>query len=94
MYLFKSCASSLPSSELPYGSFLLPLYLSLKLEPNSLYDEASQITVEEDVPSLFRTHQTIVGDEMQMPPTNFFSSSSSIIEEDDDEQDVFKVAIA
>lgn len=41
-----------------------------------IFDEASQITLEEGVPPLFRAKQTIiVGDEMQMPPTNFFSSS-------------------
>lgn len=51
-----------------------------------IYDEASQITVEEGVPSLFRTHQTIiVGDEMQMPPTNFFSSNTTDQEEDEEE---------
>ncbi|OUS16529.1 DNA/RNA helicase [Nonlabens dokdonensis] len=51
-----------------------------------IYDEASQITVEEGVPSLFRTHQTIiVGDEMQMPPTNFFSSNAVDQEEDEEE---------
>ncbi|WP_245910883.1 AAA domain-containing protein [Nonlabens arenilitoris] len=51
-----------------------------------IYDEASQITVEEGVPSLFRTHQTIiVGDEMQMPPTNFFSANNTDQEEDEEE---------
>ena len=51
-----------------------------------IYDEASQITVEEGVPSLFRTHQTIiVGDEMQMPPTNFFSANVTDQEEDEEE---------
>jgi predicted DNA-binding WGR domain protein len=43
-----------------------------------IFDEASQITLEEAVPSLFRATQAIVvGDEMQLPPTNFFSASSS-----------------
>lgn len=51
-----------------------------------IFDEASQITVEEGVPSLFRTHQTIVvGDEMQMPPTNFFSTSGA---QDENEEEV------
>lgn len=50
-----------------------------------IFDEASQITVEEGVPSLFRTHQTIVvGDEMQMPPTNFFSTLTSVDEEEEE----------
>lgn len=58
-----------------------------------IYDEASQITVEEGVPSLFRTEQTIiVGDEMQMPPTNFFGSSSYNEEEEDEIED--KVGIS
>ncbi|MCP4079690.1 MAG: DUF4011 domain-containing protein [Planctomycetaceae bacterium] len=40
-----------------------------------IFDEASQITLESAIPSLFRASQTIVvGDEQQLPPTNFFSS--------------------
>ncbi len=40
-----------------------------------IFDEASQITLEEAIPSLFRAEQTIVvGDEMQLPPTSFFAS--------------------
>jgi predicted DNA-binding WGR domain protein len=40
-----------------------------------IFDEASQITLEEAVPSLFRAVQVIVvGDQMQLPPTNFFSA--------------------
>ncbi|HUY32443.1 MAG TPA: AAA domain-containing protein [Pirellulales bacterium] len=39
-----------------------------------IFDEASQITVEEAVPAIFRAAQAIVvGDEMQLPPTDFFS---------------------
>jgi hypothetical protein len=41
-----------------------------------IFDEASQIPVEEAVPALYRAPQIIVvGDEMQLPPTSFFSSS-------------------
>lgn len=48
-----------------------------------IFDEASQITLEEGIPPLFRAKQTIiVGDEMQMPPSNFFGSVSP--EDDDD----------
>lgn len=48
-----------------------------------IFDEASQITLEEAIPSLFRASQTIVvGDEMQLPPTSFFSSRR---DEEDDE---------
>ncbi|MYM29529.1 DUF4011 domain-containing protein [Duganella sp. CY15W] len=40
-----------------------------------IFDEASQIPVEEAIPSLYRGPQVIVvGDEMQLPPTNFFSA--------------------
>lgn len=52
-----------------------------------IFDEASQITLEEAVPSVFRATQAIVvGDEMQLPPTNFFSSSTP----DDEEQLTFE----
>jgi predicted DNA-binding WGR domain protein len=40
-----------------------------------IFDEASQITLEEGIPALFRSPQTIiVGDDKQMPPTNFFTA--------------------
>jgi len=43
-----------------------------------IFDEASQITLEEGLPPIYRAKQAIiVGDEMQMPPSNFFGSSSS-----------------
>ncbi len=43
-----------------------------------IFDEASQITLEEAVPALFRAPQSIiVGDEMQLPPTDFFSAKQS-----------------
>ncbi len=49
-----------------------------------IYDEASQITLEEGVPALYRSRQTIiVGDEKQMPPTDFFSSASRDNDPDD-----------
>jgi len=41
-----------------------------------IFDEASQITLEEGLPPIYRAKQTIiVGDEMQMPPSNFFGSA-------------------
>lgn len=54
---------------------------SLPLETNFfdvvIFDEASQITLEEGVPALFRAPQSIiVGDEKQMPPSNFFSAKA------------------
>lgn len=40
-----------------------------------IFDEASQITLEEGIPALFRAPQSIiVGDDKQMPPSNFFNA--------------------
>jgi superfamily I DNA and/or RNA helicase/predicted DNA-binding WGR domain protein len=48
-----------------------------------IFDEASQITLEEGIPSLYRAPQTIiVGDEMQMPPSKFFNHISEEEPED------------
>ena len=52
----------------------------LPLEPDMfdvvIFDEASQVPVEEAAPTLFRAPQAIVvGDEKQLPPTNFFGGS-------------------
>ncbi|HEX5443751.1 MAG TPA: AAA domain-containing protein, partial [Pirellulales bacterium] len=48
-----------------------------------IFDEASQITVEEAVPTIFRARQAIVvGDEMQLPPTDFFSARADHDEAD------------
>jgi superfamily I DNA and/or RNA helicase/predicted DNA-binding WGR domain protein len=54
---------------------------SLPLDTNFfdvvIFDEASQITLEEGIPALFRAPQTIiVGDDKQMPPSNFFTAKS------------------
>ncbi|PKG45427.1 MULTISPECIES: AAA domain-containing protein [unclassified Planococcus (in: firmicutes)] len=50
-----------------------------------IFDEASQCTVENGLPSIYRAKQVIVaGDEMQLPPSNMFMST---IENDDDEED-------
>ena len=51
-----------------------------------IFDEASQIPVEDAIPTLYRAGQMIVvGDEMQLPPSSFFSgqTSSGALEEDD-----------
>ncbi len=49
-----------------------------------IFDEASQITLEEAVPSIFRAPQAIVvGDEMQLPPTDFFSARQTSDEEEE-----------
>jgi predicted DNA-binding WGR domain protein len=60
-----------------------------------VFDEASQVPLEEAVPALFRGEQVIVsGDQMQLPPTNFFSATKSsgddvlLVQEDEDEAPV------
>lgn len=51
-----------------------------------IFDEASQITLEEGIPSLYRAGQTIiVGDDKQMPPTNFFTARA----EDPDDLELY-----
>jgi predicted DNA-binding WGR domain protein len=57
-----------------------PLSVSdaLPLDPDCfdvvIFDEASQVPLEEAIPALYRSHQVIVvGDEMQLPPTAFFA---------------------
>lgn len=48
-----------------------------------IFDEASQIPLEDAVPALYRSPQMIVvGDEMQLPPSSFFSSQKN----DDEDQ--------
>lgn len=48
-----------------------------------IFDEASQVPLEDAVPALFRGPQVIVvGDQMQLPPTSFFQSRRD--EEDED----------
>jgi hypothetical protein len=59
----------------------LPLETMTKFDV-VIFDEASQITLEEAIPTIFRGIQTIVvGDKMQLPPTNFFSARRSDEEE-------------
>lgn len=49
-----------------------------------IFDEASQVRVEDAIPSIYRASTMIVvGDEKQMPPTAFFSGGSP----DDDDED-------
>ena len=51
-----------------------------------IFDEASQVPLEEAVPAVFRTRQCIVvGDEMQLPPTRFFTAASDGAYEEEDE---------
>jgi predicted DNA-binding WGR domain protein len=71
-----------------------PLSVSdtLPLDPDLfdvvIFDEASQIPLEEAIPAIYRSHQVIiVGDEMQLPPTTFFAGGradedSVVVEEE------------
>lgn len=44
----------------------------------TVFDEASQIRLEDAVPCLFRSGQVVVvGDQMQLPPTSFFSAANT-----------------
>ena len=74
-----------------------PLSVSdaLPLDPDFfdvvIFDEASQVPLEEAIPAIYRSHQAIVvGDEMQLPPTTFFTAGrgedESIVVEDQGER--------
>lgn len=53
-----------------------------------IFDEASQIPLEEAVPALYRAPQMIVvGDEMQLPPSKFFASTKRDKGEDEEGPD-------
>lgn len=50
-----------------------------------IFDEASQCTVENGIPAVYRAKQLVVaGDEKQLPPFNMFQSSASSDEEDEE----------
>lgn len=52
-----------------------------------IFDEASQIPLESAVPSLFRAGQAIVvGDTMQLPPTDFFAVRPDLLEREEEEE--------
>ena len=51
-----------------------------------IYDEASQIPIEEAIPALHRAPQVIVvGDQMQLPPTQYFQVATPTADPDDDQ---------
>ena len=78
-----------------------PLSVSdtLPLDPSLfdvvIFDEASQIPVEEAVPALYRARQVIVvGDEMQLPPTRFSAARENYEGvEVEEEGEKFEVAL-
>lgn len=54
-----------------------------------IFDEASQIPLEEAIPALYRAPQIIVvGDEKQLPPTDFFASKAGDADEEEPTADV------
>jgi very-short-patch-repair endonuclease len=53
-----------------------------------IFDEASQVTPADAVPSIMRAHQVIVaGDDRQLPPTNFFRQVSDGAADDEEEEE-------
>jgi superfamily I DNA and/or RNA helicase len=101
---FKSIRDLVAGPSGPVVMDLRPIWLmsplsvsdTLPLDPDSfdvvIFDEASQIPIEDAIPALYRSHQmVVVGDQMQLPPTQFFSSNTdddSLEVEDDDGQRV------
>lgn len=54
-----------------------------------IFDEASQIPLEDAIPTINRaTQMIVVGDEMQLPPTKFFSGKASAQDEEEDDDSV------
>lgn len=79
-----------------------PLAVSQILPPSSeedkflfdvlIFDEASQIFPEDAIPAISRCRQiVVVGDEQQLPPTNFFHRTSENKEVEDDVEDDYSV---
>ena len=76
--------------------FMSPMSVSQYLEPRNfkfdlvIFDEASQICVEDAFPAILRGSQVIiVGDNKQLPPTSFFKSEEQYeFDEDEDMEDI------
>ncbi len=62
-----------------------------------MFDEASQLKVEDNLPSLLKGKQIIIaGDEHQMPPSNYFAKSADITDncdEDGNEEELISTKI-
>ncbi|MBR9884922.1 MAG: DUF4011 domain-containing protein, partial [Oceanospirillales bacterium] len=57
-----------------------------------IFDEASQIPLEDAVPALYRARQMIVvGDEMQLPPSAFFASQGGENEDQDSKLHLYNI---
>nr|WP_275695499.1 AAA domain-containing protein [Fredinandcohnia sp. SECRCQ15] len=56
-----------------------------------IFDEASQLTVENGIPAIYRGSKVIIaGDEKQLPPNSLFRGSIQIDEDDEDDNDMFE----
>ena len=83
---------------------LSPISLSQIVSPEPeifdvlIVDEASQMKIEDAIGSILRAKQVIiVGDPMQLPPTNFFNASSEFNTEDgivDDDESILDLALS
>jgi superfamily I DNA and/or RNA helicase/very-short-patch-repair endonuclease len=85
MFKLKPCWLMSPLSI----SQILPLEMGLF--DTIIFDEASQVRVEDAIPAIYRANSmVVVGDMKQMPPTNFFSGSDST--DDDDEEETVELS--
>ena len=83
---------------------LSPISLSQIVSPEPeifdvlIVDEASQMKIEDAIGSILRAKQVIiVGDPMQLPPTNFFNASSEFNTDDgivDDDESILDLALS
>jgi len=83
---------------------LSPISLSQIVSPEPeifdvlIIDEASQMKIEDALGSILRAKQVIiVGDPMQLPPTNFFNTSAQLDTEDgivDDDESILDLALS
>lgn len=54
-----------------------------------IFDEASQVRVEDAMPSIYRASKlVVVGDRQQMPPTNFFDVGMADDDDEDESEDI------
>ncbi|MDQ0160022.1 AAA domain-containing protein [Alkalibacillus salilacus] len=61
--------------------------LQEKLFDLVIFDEASQCTVENGLPAIYRGNKVVIaGDEQQLPPSTLFKSSVDLNDEDDEEE--------
>tara|TARA_B110000971_G_C20034300_1_gene513277 strand:- start:136 stop:4524 length:4389 start_codon:yes stop_codon:yes gene_type:complete len=97
--LFKRAGRALRSMNPCY--MLSPVSLSQIVEAKSeifdvlIIDEASQMPIEEALGAILRSKQSIiVGDPMQLPPTNFFSAGTSEDDIEDDNESILDLALS